>query len=453
MRLPANIHSLIDKYNRPGPRYTSYPTAPHFSPETSDLDLIEECRSQMDSASLYVHIPFCESNCWFCGCNTIITTRRKSADQYLELLEKEVALINDQLPHKRTITQIHFGGGTPNFLSVEQIHHLFSILEEGFIISPDKEFSVEFAPNYLSETQLDAFLEHGLSRASFGVQDIQLEVQQAINRVQPQQTNIHTMQMLRDRGLASVNIDLIYGLPYQTLESYQKTLDSIFELNPDRLAVFNYAHVPHMKPYQKKLEQHPMPTPGAKVDLLLSIIQTLSDRGYHYVGMDHFAKAEDELHLAQREMRLHRNFQGYTVQEEKELIALGVSSISETPYSYRQNVKTLPEYQSLLDKGNWPIFRGLILSKEDFARRSMIQSVMCNLRLDYESFARSYPELFPSIQKNIQPKLPELEADGLIQIHASGFEVTDLGRLFLRNIAMIFDAYLGMGNARFSKTI
>ena len=409
--------------------------------------------AQEGAASLYVHVPFCESNCWFCGCNTIITTRRKSADTYLDLLALEIGHLNAQLPTKRQVTQIHFGGGTPNFLTVEQIERLFSILHKGFEILDEAELSVELAPNYLSEAQLDAFAHNGLTRASFGIQDIQPDVQRAINRVQPHEVNQTTMLRLRERGISSVNIDLIYGLPYQTTGSYLDTLESVIALNPDRLAVFNYAHVPHMKPYQSKLERHPMPTPDTKIDLLLTIIRRLNEAGYRYIGMDHFAKPEDELHLAQKEHRLHRNFQGYTIQDEKQLIALGISAISETPYTYRQNHKTYEEYRHSLEQGEWPISKGIVISEEDYARRSMIQSVMCNLHFDYSEYSDSYPDLFPTVMEGIKPHLPDLERDGLIECSSCGFRVTDLGRLFLRNIAMIFDAYLGKGEAKYSRTV
>ena len=453
MELADNIHDLIRKYNRPGPRYTSYPTAPHFSEDVDNGALIEQSVAQEGPASLYIHIPFCKSNCWFCGCNTIITTRQKSADAYLDLLEKEIALIGEQTGSKRRITRIHLGGGTPNFLSVEQIERLFSLVRAGFSITDEAELSVELAPNYLTDAKIDAFAHNGLSRASFGIQDIQPGVQKAINRVQPHEINISTMQKLRDKGIASVNIDLIYGLPYQTTESYLDTLQGVLTLNPDRLAIFNYAHVPHMKPYQAKLERHPMPTPETKIDLLLTAIRTVTNAGYRYIGMDHFAKPDDELYLAQQEKRLRRNFQGYTIQEEPQLVALGISSISETPYSYRQNYKDYPDYERSVIEGTWPIVKGIILSEEDYARRSMIQSVMCNLHLDYSDYAQAYPSIFPKVQQGIAPHLPDLERDGLITCSTDGFEVTDLGRLFLRNIAMIFDAYLDKGKAKYSRTV
>ena len=453
MELTDNIHDLIRKYNRPGPRYTSYPTAPHFTTDADKEALIEQSVAQEGPASLYIHIPFCESNCWFCGCNTIITTRRKSADAYLDLLEKEIALIRKRTGLKRPITRIHLGGGTPNFLTVGQIERLFSLVKAGFEIADDAELSVELAPNYLSEAQIEAFARNGLSRASFGVQDIQPGVQKAINRIQPHAVNIATMERLRDRGIASVNIDLIYGLPYQTTESYLDTLKGVLALNPNRLAVFNYAHVPHMKPYQAKLERHPMPAPEAKIDLLLTVIRTLTDAGYRYIGMDHFAKPDDELCLAQQEKHLHRNFQGYTIQEEPQLIALGISSISETPYSYRQNYKDYPDYERSVSEGAWPIAKGITLSEEDYARRSMIQSVMCNLHLDYADFSQAYPTIFPAVLESIRPHLPDLEKDGLIGCSSAGFEVTERGRLFLRNIAMIFDAYLGKDQAKYSRTV
>ena len=409
--------------------------------------------NQNGPVSLYVHIPFCKSNCWFCGCNTIITTRSKWADTYLDLLEKEIDLIRQHVPAKRSVTQIHLGGGTPNFLKPDQIDRLFAILQDGFAMAADCELSVELAPNYLTQEHVDAFQRAGLSRASFGIQDVQANVQRAINRVQPMEKNLDAMRMLRAAGVHSINIDLIYGLPLQSVETYQNTLEEVLKLQPDRLAVFNYAHVPHLKPFQKRLEAHTMPAPKEKVEMLLTIIENLGKAGYGYIGMDHFAKPDDELHAAQRECRLHRNFQGYTIQEEKEVIALGISSISETPYSYRQNHKDFETYQSSIQAGKWPIARGVLLTEEDFLRRSMIQSIMCNLRLQADMFDPSVSSRVAQWIGSADTAIRGFEADGLVQRIDHGFTVTDTGRLFLRNIAMEFDAYLGIGNAQFSRTV
>lgn len=453
MKLPANIHHLIQKYNRPGPRYTSYPTAPHFSDDTDSASLSGACVHNTGPVSLYVHIPFCKSNCWFCGCNTIITSRFKWADEYLDLLEREIALINQALASKRIVSQIHLGGGTPNFLKPEQINRLFSILHQGFEIQKSSELSVELAPNYLTEAHVHAFKQAGLTRASFGIQDVQPKVQKAINRVQPMEKNLQTMDLLRKAGVKSINIDLVYGLPLQTVETYKETLKQVLALKPDRLAVFNYAHVPHMKPFQKRLEEHTMPEPSEKISLLLTIIERLGQDGYGYIGMDHFAKPDDELHAAQREHRLHRNFQGYTIQEEKEVVALGISSISETPLSYRQNHKDFDTYKSAIEANQWPIARGVLLTEEDYLRRSVIQSIMCNLVLKADAFDGQASTKVAELLQQADSAIRSFEADGLVQRIEGGFKVTDTGRLFLRNIAMEFDAYLGIGNAKFSKTV
>ena len=452
MKLPTNIHALIEKYNRPGPRYTSYPTAPHFSEKTNPSDLRQASIQNQGPVSLYVHIPFCKSNCWFCGCNTIITSRTSWADEYLDLLKREIELVNQSIEGKRQVTQIHLGGGTPNFLKPAQIDRLFELIREGFEVQSNCELSVELAPNYLDSERVQAFARAGLTRASFGIQDVQPDVQRAINRVQPMEKNIETMEMLRSSVIHSINIDLVYGLPLQTVESYQQTLEQVLTLQPDRLAVFNYAHVPHMKPFQKRLEKHPMPEPRTKIDMLLSIIDRLQEAGYGYIGMDHFAKPDDELHLAQQEHRLHRNFQGYTIQEEKEVIGLGISSISETPTTYRQNHKDFDTYKHSIESDQWPIARGIVLKDEDVLHRSIIQSIMCNLHLKPTAFGKD-TEKVQTLLTQAEGALESFEKDGLIEPTEDGFTVTETGRLFLRNIAMEFDAYLGIGSATFSRTV
>jgi oxygen-independent coproporphyrinogen-3 oxidase len=452
MILPPDITQLITTYDQPGPRYTSYPTAPQFDEQVSREALIQECMELDEAASLYMHIPFCESNCWFCGCNTLITSRRKGADQYLDLIEEECRIMEGG-SGRRKASSLHLGGGTPNFLTLPQISRLFDLLRHCFDWQKDAEVSVELAPNYLDEDQIDAFVANGMRRASFGVQDVNPEVQAAINRIQPQETNRRVMEQLRARGIQSINIDLIYGLPLQTADGFRRTLESVLELQPDRLAVFNYAHVPHIKPFQRKLEQHPMPDPAQKIAILLTIIETLTKAGYHYIGLDHFAKPQDELFRAQEAKRLHRNFQGYTVMNEKEVIALGLSSISETQRSYRQNFRDMERYRSAIHSGRWPIARGILLSPEDLARRWVIRSLMCNLELDFGALRLNHPEYAPAILKTVETRMPDFERNGLLSIQNDCIRVTELGRLFLRNIAMPFDAYLDHDKTRYSRTV
>ena len=454
MRLPENIHALVSKYNRPGPRYTSYPTAPHFRDDIARDSLMDAVRTGSGPISLYLHIPFCEKNCWFCGCNTIITTRHSRADTYLDLIEQEIRIFNSRNGSRKSVGQMHWGGGTPNFLSPEQIQRLLGILREGFDFLPGFEFSVELAPSHLKQEQIDALIAGGLTRASFGIQDCQPEVQRAINRIQPMETNRWVMDALRKAGISSVNVDLIYGLPLQTPESYHDTLQQVLTLNPDRFAIFSYAHLPSLKPAQRKLEAFGLPDPDTKIRLLLEAIQTLTASGYDYIGMDHFAKPGDELNIARTAGRLHRNFQGYTVQEATELVSLGISSISETARTYRQNAKDWRTYADLVQKGEWPIARGIVLSDEDEARRWAIQSIMCRLRLDRNELVRRYPAHADGILNASTIKaLAPMDDDGFLTISDNGLQVTDLGRLFLRNIAMTFDAWLDPQAHRHSSTV
>ncbi|MBN2234414.1 MAG: oxygen-independent coproporphyrinogen III oxidase, partial [Opitutales bacterium] len=319
---------------------------------------------------------------------------------------------------------------------------------------PGFEFSVELAPSHLKQEQIDALVAGGLTRASFGIQDCQPEVQRAINRIQPMETNRWIMDALRKGGITSVNVDLIYGLPLQTPESYRDTLQQVLTLDPDRFAIFSYAHLPSLKPAQRKLEPFGLPDPDTKIRLLLEAIQTLTASGYDYIGMDHFAKPGDELNIARTAGRLHRNFQGYTVQEATELVSLGISSISETARTYRQNAKDWRTYADLLQKGEWPIARGIVLSDEDEARRWAIQSIMCRLRLDRNELLRRYPSYADGIlSASCEKELAPMETDGFLTISDDGLQVTDLGRLFLRNIAMTFDAWLDPQAHRHSSTV
>ncbi|MEM0965792.1 MAG: oxygen-independent coproporphyrinogen III oxidase [Verrucomicrobiota bacterium] len=444
---------LIEKYNRPGPRYTSYPTAIHFKEEVDVSSLLSDTRNSTAPLSLYFHLPFCETLCWFCGCNTIITKDRSRVGEYSKLLEMEMNLYRDELVSGRVVEQLHFGGGTPNFFPADAIRQLGSSIRERFTFSDDAECSVELAPAHLTEEQVNAFGSIGVKRASFGVQDVDPKVQKLIHRIQPQETNIRTMTWLRDYGFESVNIDLIYGLPGQTVRSFRKTLETVLTLDPDRFAIFNYAHVPWMKPAQRMLEKAGLPSAEEKVEMLRLIVSFLTENGYRYIGMDHFAKPEDELVLAQDAKSLQRNFQGYSTKAGLEIAAFGISSISQTSSAYRQNSKNLETYTHLLSSGKLPIERGCLLDQDDRIRRDAIQRLMCDLQIDREEFGVRWNIDFDDYFQESESQLVELVDDGLIQDNGNTIQVSEIGRLFLRNIAMCFDRDRYSEQARYSKTV
>ncbi|MGF1450812.1 MAG: oxygen-independent coproporphyrinogen III oxidase [Opitutales bacterium] len=447
------VFALIRKYDRPGPRYTSYPPANHFSPEVDPARLIAASAESTSPLSLYLHIPFCESLCWFCGCHTTITLNRNKAQHYLDHLFAEIAQTADRLQPGRLVDQVHLGGGTPNFLTPEQIRRLAGELRQHFTLTPDAEISAELDPRILTEAHIEALRELGLNRASFGVQDSNPDVQKAVHRVQPPEMNERAMQWLREAGIGSVNIDLIYGLPLQTPEGFRATLREVQALGPDRFAVFNYAHVPWMKPAQKLLERHPLPQGDEKLTLLQTIVNELTAGGFVYVGMDHFAKPDDELVVAQRSGTLQRNFQGYSTRAGAEILGLGISSISQTADTYRQNHKELPVYQKAITEGEAPVSRGFMLSREDQLRREVIMEIMCNLHLPFGSLAERW-QLDP--REHFAPELEALQPmadDGLVEIAADGLHVTERGRWFLRNLAMPFDQYLANAPGRYSRTV
>ncbi|NWK54893.1 oxygen-independent coproporphyrinogen III oxidase [Verrucomicrobiaceae bacterium N1E253] len=444
---------LIRKYNQPGPRYTSYPTAPHFSHDTDKTELANQTESEDSDLSLYFHIPFCRSLCWFCGCTKIITTKQEQADHYLDLMEREIDLFIPRIKAGRKVRQLHFGGGTPNYLSPSQIDRFASFLHERFDFHPDAELGTELDPRTLTAEHIDAFRRLGINRASMGVQDTKTEVQQAVHRIQTDEHNRNALQWLREAGISSCNLDLIYGLPKQTPESFEQTLYNILEYNPDRLAVFSYAHVPWIMPAQKILEAKDLPDPEAKLRMLEKIITILTDNGYHYVGMDHFAKQDDELAVAQKNKTLQRNFQGYSTHGGVEICAFGMSSISQTSRSYRQNFKDLTDYGQALGEGQYPIDRGIILTDEDVLRRDLIMSIMCQLELNYEAKSKQHGIDIRSHFADSIESLKPMEDDGLVELNDDALLVTNQGRLFIRNIAMAFDAYLDSGKAKFSKTV
>lgn len=449
---------LVRKFDVPGPRYTSYPPATHFAEEFERSDWEAHVESSNQNAkrdlSLYFHLPFCESLCWFCGCTTVITTVQDKSRVYLDYLEKEMDLMGEKIHVDRQVTQLHLGGGTPTFLTADEVVRLGKMVQSRFEIRADLEAGVEVDPRRLTEEKVQALVEVGFNRASMGVQDNNPQVQEAIHRIQPFEMTAQTVQWVRQYGFESVNIDLIYGLPHQTVESFEKTLDEVLTLKPDRLAVFSYAHVPWIKPAQKILTDEILPSAEVKLELLKLTIEKLNANGYRYIGMDHFAREDDELTIAQREKTLQRNFQGYSTKGGVDIYSYGMSSISQAQDIYWQNKKELSDYYADLDAGRLPLAKAYILTQEDGIRRQTIMRLMCDLELDYAVMSEI---LGLDFEKHFSAELAsfgDLEADGVVLRQAGKLVVTDLGRLFLRIIAMRFDEYLIAGKkGRFSQAI
>jgi oxygen-independent coproporphyrinogen-3 oxidase len=449
---------LVRKYNVPGPRYTSYPTAPQFTETTPAEVLVAAIGRDNDEArrplSLYFHLPFCETLCWFCGCTTVITLKRDAASDYVGHLEKELALIQPLLNPGRRVAQMHFGGGTPTFLPPAVIRRLGQAIHSRFKFADDSENSVEVDPRRITRDHVRAFRELGCNRASMGVQDTNPEVQLAVHRLQPMDITRQAFDWMREEGYHSISVDLIFGLPLQTADSFARTIDDVLTLRPDRLAVFSYAHVPWIKPSQRIFEkQANLPSTEEKLKMLATAVRKLTAAGMVYIGMDHFARADDELAVAQREGTLQRNFQGYSTHAGASIYGFGMSSISQTGDSYRQNLKELPEYQAALEAGRLPFERGLILSEEDRLRRQVIMRIMCDRRIDYADLSRRLGVDFAARFAGEIASLDDLATDGLLQRTPEGFVVTGVGALLIRIIAMRFDAYLEKGPRRFSKTV
>ncbi len=449
---------LLRKYDLPGPRYTSYPTAPQFKETVPAADLLAdltvESLDPVKPVSLYFHLPFCESRCWFCGCTTVITRRQDLADTYLDTLERELDLTRPYLNPLQPVTQLHFGGGSPTFLAPEAIRRLGEMIHARHRLAPDAEVSVEIDPRRLTPAQAQAYADLGCRRASLGVQDTDPRVQLAIHRVQPIEQTRDAITWLREAGYTSIGVDLIYGLPYQTLDSFARTLDEVIALNPDRLAVFSYAHVPWIKPAQLILERdNALPSAEIKLQLFVLALSRLTEAGYVHIGMDHFARPDDELAVALRSGRLQRNFQGYSTRAGAAIHAFGMSSISQTAGSYRQNTRDLALYETAVKEGRLPIERGLLLTPEDRRRRQIIMALMCERRLDFASLSKRLGLDFAKTYSSELDSLVDLVADGLLVRNESGYEVTPAGVLLIRVIAMRFDAYLARGTNRFSRTV
>jgi oxygen-independent coproporphyrinogen-3 oxidase len=449
----------FEKYSRPGPRYTSYPTAPEFNTDFTQDDLIAKFKSQSDDRplSLYIHIPFCRSACYFCGCNVIFTSKDAKKVKYIEYLKKELKILATHLNTNRLVTQMHFGGGTPTFLEPEQLKEVLDAIVETFPnFSPDAEVSCEVDPRFFTKGHMDVLKAAGCNRLSFGVQDLDPQVQKTIHRIQPFETTQNVVNIARDAGIKSINIDLIYGLPYQTKDTFAQTIKDIVKLDPDRLAVFNYAHVPWMMKTQRKFDETTFAPPSTKLEILKDSIEFFESAGYKMVGMDHFAKPEDELFKAIEKGELHRNFQGYTTKGGADLIGIGVTSIGDGVDYYAQNFKTLKEYEASIDAGELPVFKGYKLSDDDILRQYVIMELMANFSLDIKTVEEKFNINFAEYFDDALLALKEFEEAELVEVTPEKIQVNQTGSMLIRNISMPFDAYLNNipeDKRRFSKTI
>ena len=432
---------LIQTYNISGPRYTSYPTALEFTEQYNEAAFQQAAQRYPDRPlSLYVHIPFCHRLCYFCGCNKLVTRQQHKADAYLDALASEIQS-RAKLFRGRTVSQMHWGGGTPTYLNKQQITRLITLLRQAFTFSEDAELSIEVDPREIELDVLDHLHAAGFNRLSMGVQDFNKTVQEKVNRVQDEQVIVDLIARARQVGFASVSLDLIYGLPAQTPESFAFTLQKVIALNPDRLSVFNYAHMPALFAAQRKIKEADLPTAQQKMDILQQSIAMLTGAGYQFIGMDHFARPDDELAVAQREGKLHRNFQGYTTQGDSDLLGMGVSAISMLGDTYAQNEKELKSWYAAVAENHTALWRGVALSADDCLRRDLIKTLMCNFALnfaDFESGERTFSDYFAEDLALLAPFI----RDGLVECHEKGLQVTAKGRLLVRNVCMCFDVYL-----------
>ena len=459
MTIPTEI---LQKFDVPGPRYTSYPTADRFVEafgEAQYLQALQERqlspRSVSSPLSLYVHVPFCASLCYYCACNKIITGNYQKALDYLGDLTKEVDLLLPHLGEAQTVSQVHLGGGTPTFFKDQELRALVRMLQTAFHWQPGGEFAIEVDPRTVDEARLDTLWSLGFNRLSLGVQDVEPQVQQAVNRVQTIDSIARLMQSARSIGFGSINLDLIYGLPLQTQESWQRTLNSVLDLKPDRLAMYGYAHLPARFKPQRHIALDSLPSGQDKTAMLSSALQTLQDAGYVYIGMDHFALPNDSLSVAKRQGRLHRNFQGYSTRPDGDLIGLGVSAIGSMGASYVQNARTLDEYSDALQHGRLPVVKGLSLTRDDLARRSIIMALMCQGRVELADIEQSHLLDFATYFSRELVQLDEFVQQGMVKRDAQVIEVTPTGWYLVRAIAMVFDKYAQADGQRahFSKIL
>ncbi|HEX6982619.1 MAG TPA: oxygen-independent coproporphyrinogen III oxidase [Balneolaceae bacterium] len=451
---------LIKKYNIQGPRYTSYPTAIQFR-ETDEKDISDlqgyllKRNSKPHSLSLYFHIPFCFSLCWYCGCTKIITKDTDRSDTYLAYVEKEMDMMARLIHPKSEVVQVHFGGGTPTFLKPDQLHQLGELIHDRFNLTEETEFGVEIDPRRCTQEHIKALAEIGCNRASLGVQDTNEEVQKAIHRIQPFKQTYRVTNWLREAGIHSINFDLIYGLPKQTLKTFRQTMDDVLSLAPDRMAVYSYAHIPGLMPAQKLLNVKDMPSTDEKLRMFKDSIEYLTIKGYRFIGMDHFSKKDEELAIAEQNATLQRNFQGYSTRAGADLYAFGMSGISNVGSWYWQSRKDIRGYYESLYEEEFPVSKFYTLSKDDLIQKGVIMNIMCRMGVDFNDVSTKWGINFTGYFWNELMHLKELENDHLVTITDNGIHIEETGRLFLRNIAMCFDCYLNESQKehQFSKTV
>ena len=461
MPIPVSL-GLLQKFDVAGPRYTSYPTADRFVEAFGDEEykrtLVQRFNDEgarPQPLSLYVHIPFCDSLCYYCACNKVITKHHSRSAEYLRYLALELALHTDLIGKGRVVSQLHLGGGSPTFMNDDELRALMALLQQHFQLAPGAELSIEVDPRTVDVARIDALASMGFNRLSFGVQDFDPAVQKAVHRVQPAEQVFTLVHAARERGFDSINVDLIYGLPLQSPASFDRTLAQITELRPDRIALYGYAHLPQRFKPQRRIHDAELPTASAKVAMLARSLEALLAVGYVYVGMDHFALPNDPLAVAKRQGRLHRNFQGYSTQPDCDLIALGVSSIGRVGATYSQNAKTLDDYYDLLNHGRFPVVRGLALTRDDLLRRAVIMAIMCQGAVHFESIALAYLVDFQRYFATELEALKPLAEQGMVKVDAESIEVTDTGWFFVRAVAMVFDRHLqaNLHLNRFSKIL
>lgn len=453
---------LIKRYDKSGPRYTSYPTAVQFHEQFQAKQYQEVARLSNEDLipsplSLYFHLPFCATVCFYCGCNKIITKNRNRAEPYLQRLHKEIAMHAELFDNDRMVDQLHWGGGTPTFISPEQMRELMTETARHFHLRDDDsgEYSIELDPREVKEDTLPLLRELGFNRISLGVQDLNEDVQKAVNRIQPVEITRTVLESARSEGFHSISMDLIYGLPLQTVESFDKTLDEIILMSPDRLAIYNYAHMPSMFKVQRQIDENTLPSANEKLEILHHAVDRMTDAGYVYIGMDHFAKPDDELTIAQKNGSLYRNFQGYSTHSGCDLVAMGVSSISKVGSTYSQNHRDIDAYVESIDNDQLPIFRGVELSFDDVLRREVITILICNFKLNKRVVAEQYGISFEKYFSEEMDALLQMQNDGILRLERDIIEILPAGRLLIRNICSVFDIYNRQHNEtpRFSRMV
>lgn len=451
---------LVKKYDRPGPRYTSYPTAPQFHENFTHKDFLNEIirtnnLENPNNLSLYFHIPYCDTLCYFCGCNMIISRNRERISKYISYLKNEIDLLRTYLKPERKVSQIHWGGGTPTHLLPNEIKDLISYINNNFEFVENPENGCEIDPRELTYEHLSALREGGFNRISMGVQDFNEKVQKAVNRIQPEELTRKVVDWIKELRFQSINLDLIYGLPFQTVANFEKSVESIIDISPDRIALFNYAHVPWMKKHMELIKPEDLPTPEEKLQILKMSAAKLMQAGYVFIGMDHFAKPNDELSIALKEKNLYRNFQGYSTNAGTDLYALGITSISQFGNIYAQNLKTEKEYFSALDEEIFPIAKGYAMNKDDIIRKEVIMKIMCDFELDFAQIENKFGINFDEYFKFGISNLSELIDDNLIKLENRKITVSEMGRLLVRNIAINFDGFIERktDTAKYSRTV